>query len=269
MSLLFGIAAGVLVLLFGISAGDGGVSFTQLRAFLNIPGLFITVLGTFCALAASHPLSLISKIPSHFRVIAREAPDPAYYIEVMADLSRQARKKGLLALEDALAEGGFEDDVFLSSSVMMVVDALSPEKLRAQIEAELANIDTRHEAQAAIYDKGAALAPGFGIIGTVAGLVNMLSSVNIADAGGAAALSGGMVSALAATFYGIVLANLIFIPIASQLRAVHAREILCKEIIAEGVISIQSGENPHNTFERLVAYLPTELRRHLETEDSA
>jgi len=268
LSLFFGIIAAALVLIFGISAAGGGLSLSGLGTFLNFPGLIITVLGTFAALAASHPFSLICKIPSHFRVIARESPDPLYYINMMTDLSRQARRKGLLALDDALGEGYFDDDEFLRSSVMMVVDAMAPGKVREALETELANLDARHAAQAAIYDKGAALAPGFGIIGTVTGLITMLGAMDFTNAGGASTLAGGMTAALISTLYGILLANLVFIPIASQLRAAHEQEILCKEIVAEGIISIQAGENPRNTHERLLTYLTYGQRWYLREGSS-
>jgi chemotaxis protein MotA len=255
LSFIIGLVVAIILMVFGIvfdAAGTSLFDFTKIGNFVDPTSLLITVGGTIAVIIASHPFSMLSKIPSHFGVIMRKKQDPLYYINVMTDLSQEARKKGLLSLEDTVNE--FEDQ-FLKDAVMLIVDAMEPDKVRDQLDMELANIESRHGAATGIYDKGAALAPGFGMIGTLIGLVNMLKSMDFEDEGGASKLAADMAVALITTFYGSFLANALFIPIASQLRIAHEDEMLCKEIIIEGIVSIQAGENPRNTHEKLMTYL--------------
>jgi chemotaxis protein MotA len=235
--------------------------FPNIMNFLDPTSALITIGGTIATLIASHPFSMLAKIPSHFGVMMRKPQDPLYYINVMTDLSQEARKKGLLSLEDTVNE--FEDQ-FLKNAVMLIVDAMEPDKVRNQLDMELGNIESRHAAAAGIYDKGAALAPGFGMIGTLIGLVNMLKAMNFDEEGGASELAQNMAVALITTFYGSFLAHAVFIPIANQLRIAHEDEMLCKEIIIEGIVSIQSGENPRNTHEKLLTYLTQKQKEKAE-----
>jgi chemotaxis protein MotA len=253
LSFIIGLVVAIILMVFGIVYdADAGLLFPNIMNFVDPTSLLITVGGTIAVLIASHPFSMLSKVPAHFGVIMRKKQDPLYYINVMTDLSQEARKKGLLSLEDTVNE--FEDQ-FLKDAVMLIVDAMEPDKVRDQLDMELANIESRHGAATGIYDKGAALAPGFGMIGTLIGLVNMLKAMNFEEEGGASKLAQNMAVALITTFYGSFLANALFIPIASQLRIAHEDEMLCKEIIIEGIVSIQAGENPRNTHEKLMTYL--------------
>ena len=126
-------------------------------------------------------------------------------------------------------------------------------------------MDTRHAAAIAFYEQGSALAPAFGMIGTLIGLIIMLKSMGADSANAAANLGNGMSVALVTTFYGTILSNLIFLPIAKKLKTRHEEEMLCKEIIVEGVLSIQSGENPRFIQEKLLGFLSEKSRtKHLE-----
>jgi chemotaxis protein MotA len=254
LSFVIGLVAAIILMVFGIVFDTEALTLAwkNLGNFLDPTSALITIGGTFAVLISAHPFSALAKIPAHFGVIMRKPQDPLYYINVMTDLSQEARKKGLLSLEDTVNE--FEDQ-FLKDAVMLIVDAMEPDKVRDQLDTELANIETRHAAGTGIYDKGAALAPGFGMIGTLIGLINMLKAMNFEEEGGASELAQNMAVALITTFYGSFLANAVFIPIASQLRIAHEDEMLCKEIIIEGIVSIQAGENPRNTHEKLLTYL--------------
>ena len=255
LSIIIGILVCFLLIVFGIVFDQDtmGVLFDNLGNFVDVPSMVIVIGGTLAALVASFPLSVFTKIPSHFSVIlGKGAQDPLYYINVMTDLAQEARKKGLLALEDSVSE--FTDN-FLKDAVMLIVDAMEPDKVRTQLDNELNNIENRHSQVWNLYDKGAAYAPGFGMTGTLIGLINMLGSMDFEDEGGASALASNMAIALITTFYGSVLANVVFMPISNQLKLAHDKEMLCKEIIIEGVISIQSGENPRHIHEKLLTYL--------------
>lgn len=255
LSFYIGLLICLALCVFGIVFGG---SFDMILNFWDMPSLLITVGGTMAALLAAFPFKEMAKLGQHFPILlGLRKNDPIYYINVMTDLSQEARKKGLLSLEDSVSQ--FED-AFLRDSVMLIVDGMEPDKVREQLDNEMNNIEARHAASWDIYDKGAALAPGFGMIGTLIGLVNMLKAMNFEEEGGASALAQNMAVALITTFYGSLMANVIFIPIASQLRIAHNEEMLCKEIIIEGIISIQSGENPRHINEKLMAFLTRKQR---------
>ena len=260
LSFVVGLVLCIILMVFGIMF-DGAVGAfipSQFMNFIDVTSVLITVGGTMAVLVASFPFKEMAKLPKHFPILlGRQKNDPLYYINIMTDLSQEARKKGLLALEDQVSQ--FED-VFLRDSVMLIVDAMEPDKVREQLDNELNNIEARHAASWDIYDKGAALAPGFGMIGTLIGLVNMLKAMNFEEEGGASALAQNMAVALITTFYGSFMANAIFIPIASQLRTAHNEEMLCKEIVIEGIIAIQAGENPRHIHEKLMAFLTRKQR---------
>lgn len=232
----------------------------SLMYFYDPASIIITIGGTFATLLASFPIKDFLKIGQNMPILLgldKQKRDPIYYIDIMTDLSMEARKKGLLALEDRVAE--FEDP-FLRDSVMLIVDAMEPDKVRDQLDNELSNIEARHSVCWSIYDRGATLAPGFGMIGTLIGLINMLATMDFEEEGGSQTLVKNMAVALITTFYGSMLANVVFIPIASQLRIAHNEEMLCKEIIIEGIISIQAGENPRHINEKLMSYLTRKQR---------
>jgi chemotaxis protein MotA len=119
-------------------------------------------------------------------------------------------------------------------------------------------MSARHDAAAGLYEKASSVAPAFGMVGTLVGLINMLKSMNVEE--GAGDLGTSMSTALITTLYGCVLAHMIFGPIASNLRARDEEEVLCKQIIVEGIMSIQSGENPKFLRERLQTYMAQRQR---------
>jgi chemotaxis protein MotA len=149
--------------------------------------------------------------------------------------------------------------------VLLVVDAMEPDKVREMMENEVASMMARHEEEASIYDKLGSYAPAFGMIGTLVGLINMLASMDMSS-GSAGSLGSSMATAMITTFYGCILANLICAPIAKKLRIRTEEEVLYKQIIIEGVIGIQSGENPKNIKEKLVSLLHQKRQQKLLTD---
>ena len=159
----------------------------------------------------------------------------------------------IAALESKLEE---TKDPFLKNSMMLVVDAVEPEKVKQLLEKELDYLDERHAQDRAFYDKAAAYGPAFGMIGTLMGLINLMKKLSDPDA-----IPPAMALALVTTFYGSVLANCIFTPISNKLRVRHEEEYLCKLIIAEGVESIQAGDNPTFIEEKLTQLIPGYLMK--------
>ncbi|QOX63949.1 motility protein A [Anoxybacterium hadale] len=250
-SVLIGYIAIILALVFGIVFTDDGISFALIQNFINGQSIFITLGGTCFALLAAFPFKTFKNVPKHFRLIfGRDQKDPYEYIEIITDLSREARKKGLLSLEEKALT--FEDE-FLKESVLLIVDAIDSDKLKIWFDQKMANIDRRTEEELKFYQMGAALAPAFGMIGTLIGLVNMLKAMNLD--GGPEVLGENMSVALITTFYGSLMANCLFIPMANKIEMAYDRERLYKELIIEGVISIKEGENPKFIHEKLLNFL--------------
>jgi chemotaxis protein MotA len=151
--------------------------------------------------------------------------------------------------------------------VLMIVDANDPDKVRFVLERRLDDMAARHEEVRGMYLKGSALAPAFGMIGTLVGLINMLKGMNLGGSGGASSLGKDMSIALITTFYGSALSNIFFHPIAQKLAVRDAEEELYCSTIIEGVIAIQSGENPKNIRENLLGSIKTSDSTKLLAED--
>lgn len=247
---LLGWVVGIAVLVFGIMYDkDKGVIPQNIKNFIDVPSIAVVLGGCISGLMVAFPLSCFAKIPRHMKIMFMPGKyRPQDYIQQIVDLATEARINGLLSLEGKLAE---TKDEFLKSSMMLVVDAVEPEKVKILLETELDYLDERHAQDRAFYDKAAAYGPAFGMIGTLMGLVNLLKQLSDPDA-----IAPAMALALVTTFYGSVLANLIFTPISNKLKVRHEEEYLCKMIVAEGVQAIQAGDNPRFIEEKLNQLVP-------------
>lgn len=280
---IIGLVVGILLMIFGIlssilfpGAPDPGTVATpitmgiildQLANFGDMASVLITIGGTFAATVCSFPIGAFKDVGKHMKVaFSKNKNKPLDYIQTIVEFAQDARRKGILSLEDKVAE---QEDEFMKKSVMLIVDAIEPAKTKTILENELDNLDTRHSASVKIYEKASGFAPAFGMIGTLIGLVNMLAGLDLDSADGASKLTDGMAVALITTLYGSLLANLILTPIANKLRYRHAEEMMCKEIVVEGVIAIQSGDNPKHIEERLLAFLPQDVRNSASSSGSA
>ncbi len=226
-----------------------GIGMEKLGNFIDMQSIVIVVGGTLAALIGSYPFAILKEIPKHIRVLLRgKQYDIPPLVDQLVELSMIARQKGLLALEEQADE---IKDPYLKHSILMIVDANDPDKVRLVLERELDNMMTRHDQAAGLYEKGAIYAPAFGMIGTLIGLINMLKGME--DMSSAATTIGQDMSiALITTFYGCLLANAIFNPIAKKLRIRQDEEELYCSTIIEGILSIQAGENPQYLRERLL-----------------
>ncbi len=263
---IIGLVLAIFVFLFGvvcgINIGPKAVEqnlpvFTfkpeNLWNFFDAASIFIVIGCTLAIVVASFPASTLAAMPKHFGIMLNAKKfDPMKYIDQLVDLAQTARKNGLLALEGKANE---QEDPFFKMAIMLIVDANDPDKVRAILENDIECMSARHEDSAALYDKASAVAPAFGMVGTLVGLINMLANMNM-DAGGSSTIGQDMGTALITTLYGCILAHMIFGPIANNLRIRDGEEVLCKQIIVEGIMSIQSGENPKALREKLLTYIP-------------
>lgn len=244
LTTLIGIAIGAFLIV-------NGIGFDKLGNFFDMSSILIVVGGTLAATVASYPLSILLDMPKHIMVLFRGRQ---YHIpklvDQLVDFAMTARQSGLLALEEKAEE---IRDPFFKQSILMIVDANDPDKVRFVLERELENMMTRHDEAAGLYEKASAYAPAFGMIGTLVGLVNMLKGLDLSGSGGSSSIGQDMSVALITTFYGSVLSNLVFHPIAKKLRIRQDEEELYCSTIIEGIIAIQSGENPKYLREHLLA----------------
>lgn len=255
---IIGVVIGVVLIVFvGIGPAD-------LMNFWDPASVAIVLGGTFAAVVASYPLSLLKATLKHTKILFQgKRYNVSKLIETLVEMAQIARKNGLLALEEKANE---LDDTFFKQGIMMIVDATEPEEVRSMMENELDIMDQRHEEALGIYEKAANYAPAFGMIGTLVGLVNMLMSMNM-DSGGSGEIGPAMATALITTFYGCVMAHLIFSPIAKKLRIRNEEELLYRQIMIEGILAIQSGDNPKFLKEKLLTYLSQNERKKLSDEE--
>jgi chemotaxis protein MotA len=219
---------------------------------VDIPSVLIVVLGSWFALFT---FSSIGGALGIFGVIGLATKittfDEKGIITKLMSMSEKARREGLLALEDELED---LDDEFMKKGLRLVVDGTDAEVIKNLMELELTQMQGRHSDKINLVGMWAALAPGLGMLGTVVGLISMLK--NLEDK---ASIGPNMALALVTTFYGSMIANLLMIPIGAKLRTHDAKESQIKEMIIEGVLSIQAGDNTRILAMKLLAYLnPTD-----------
>lgn len=245
------------VFIFGIIS-SGGVS--ALGDFVDPPSIFITFGGAFfCCLASYSLQNFLEGIKSFRLVLKVPTIDTPVMIGKIIDLSNIARKEGLLSLEEAAAD---LDDEFLKKGILLIVDGTDPELVRAIMETELISVEGRHKSKIGFWDTLGAMGPAWGMIGTLVGLVNMLNKMDDPSV-----IGTGMATALITTLYGSLLANWVCAPVASKLKENNGEEVMMKEIMIEGLLSIQAGENPRVIEEKLKSFLSPQDRGKEKEED--
>lgn len=251
---IVGFIVGLALIIYGIVYSPStGVVMGELLNFYDLSSIFITFGGTIAATVIAFPISYFQNIPKHLRIITqKKIYYPQTYIDKIVKYAQEARKKGLLSLEDMAS---VESDIFLKESIMLIVDAIDPAKTKEMLDSELDNLVERHSHGWQFYEKFATYAPAYGMIGTLIGLINMLAHMDMNSNNGANKMAQGMATALITTFYGSMLANLLLTPFAHKLHMRHDEEMICKEIVVQGVLAIQSGDNPNHIEERLNAFV--------------
>lgn len=243
---LVGFVLALVLVVFGIVADEG---FSAIISFLDRNSALITFGGSFSAVLAMSPsLSTYINNLKSFGLVLKPVPsNEKETIENIIALSNVARKEGLLALEEAA--NGIEDE-FMKKGVLLIVDGTDPELVRSILETELSCIEERHKSVVSFWENLGAMGPAWGMIGTLIGLINMLK--NLSDV---SSVGPNMSVALITTLYGSMLANWICAPVATKLKTNNNTEIRLKEVMVEGLLSIQAGENPRVIEEKLKSFL--------------
>ena len=241
---IIGIVAAVTLIL--LAMGDP-------MMFLDIPSVLIVIGGTIAATMIANPLpEVIGIIGIYMNAIQTNVPAPAELIEKIVGFAETARREGILALEQAVEDA---DDAFLGAGVKLAVDGTEPDLIMDILETELRFIEERHKLGQEIIANMGNAAPAFGMIGTLIGLVIMLKNMD-----DPAAIGPGMAIALLTTMYGAIIANIAFGPIAAKLKTYSQKEVLSKRMIIEGIMSIQSGDNPRIVEHKLSVFLSPKMR---------
>lgn len=256
ITVIVGIVAGISLVIWGIALGG------DLGVFYDFPSIVITLGGTLAGTLISYSGRQLREVGKTLRVVFQQKQvDPLDIIDRLVAFATKARREGLLALESDAEE---LDDDFLKKGIQLIVDGTDPELVRSIMETDLAFLEERHKDGKGVFDTAGTLAPAFGMIGTLIGLVSMLKNLNDPDA-----IGPGMATALLTTFYGAMLANLLFIPLSGKLAVKSREEIFRKEIMVEGILSVQAGDNPRIVEEKLKAFLSPRLRLRPEKKTAA
>lgn len=250
-----GITLGFIMIMLAITAKEGTEG---LARFVDISSVFIVIGGIVASLCINFKMD---HLKSGGKVLKE-----AFYkndqglrelIDLFIMLSERARRDGILALENELEN---VDDPFVKKGILLAVDGIEPEVINDIMNAEISAMEERHIKGRMMVEKAGEYAPAWGMIGTLVGLILMLNSLTDPTS-----LGPNMAVALITTLYGTVLANLVFLPMANKLENKTEDEIFIKEIIIEGVIGVQSGQNPRILEEKLSAFLSGEVEGQEET----
>ena len=239
-------------LVFQAMAGGGGIGM-----FIDVPSLGIVFGGTLGVLLMNFPLNqLLGVIKVAMHTVMFKLNSPSEEITRIVEYANLARREGLLALEDKLQA---VDDAFFAKGIQLVIDGFPVETVRDIMELEADWQFQRHSAGKKILDSAGAMAPAFGMVGTLIGLVKMLA--NLSDPSG---IGAGMAVALLTTLYGAMAANMVAIPLAGKLDVRAKEEALLRDLMIEGIVAIQSGEKPQLIKEKLKSFLPPSQREAIE-----
>ncbi|RAP37706.1 motility protein A [Candidatus Marinamargulisbacteria bacterium SCGC AAA071-K20] len=248
VSVFIGIISGCYLLLTAIGIETG------MKLFYHPASMLIVLGGTVCATLVHFPVTQLFKLYGRLKVVFK--PSAINYkkdIDHIMKLSNTYRQESRLALEKELPK---INDHFLKHGLELLIDNVDPDEIKNMLEKNLSFIEIRHEQGIHFFDTMAQYAPGFGFMGTLIGLVMLLSELENPEN-----LGPSMSTALVTTFYGILLANLIFLPLAGRLRIVSNEEVVQKKMYIEGIYAMANNETNYMVFEKMTMCLPDKERK--------
>src|SRR5919206_2155358 len=249
-----------LIAILGAAVVEAG-SISILFALINLPSAMIVFGGTLGTIIISFPLERVTQLGKVLGVAFREVPSSERdLVALFVRLAERARREGLLALE---GEAGEISDDTLKKGLLLVVDGTDPELVREIMESDVAAMGERHEGRFTMFEAAGGFAPTMGIIGTVMGLVNVLSHLDKPDE-----LGRSIATAFIATLYGVLSANVFWLPIGQRLKQRNKEEVAQRQLAVEGVLAVQAGDNPRVVREKLESFLPMSLRGESKNTDS-
>ena len=238
------------------------VTYPTDRSHAPAGGRVLVVVGTLGVTMAGFQIADLGRVPKALiKALKSKKENPGALVDMLVGCADTARREGVLALEPKLEE---IEDTFLKAGLQQVVDGADTDVVRDTLEIEMGSLETRHGSMINFFKTMGAYAPTMGMIGTVIGLINMLG--NLSDP---AQLGRGLSVALLTTLYGVIFANLVFMPVANKLQRIHDVEMVSKELVLDGVLAVQAGAGPRVLAERLLAFLPPGERAERGTKPSA
>ena len=246
---LIGLIGGTAMIILSILTSGGTIG-----TYMDLPSFLMTCMGSYFALMLQYglkdSLAVFGPIGRVFKVYDYGAEQ---LIDKLYEFSEKARREGILSLEEVIQD---LDDKFMQQGLRLVVDGTDAEIIRGLMETELSQMNGRHASKLKLLDAWSKLAPGFGMLGTVLGLIAMMK--NLEDK---SRIGPNMAVALITTFYGAIMANFILTPMMGKLAIDDGEETTVKEMIIEGVLSIQAGDNPRILLVKLASYLPPKTKQ--------
>ncbi|HWT77061.1 MAG TPA: motility protein A [Mobilitalea sp.] len=240
------VGVGMLFVAFIIEGGN-------LSSFAHISPFMIILGGTFGAVGVSFPGEVLKKFPKVLmKAFSNKKMDRKEILDTFMALSTTARRDGLLALEHELEVRELDD--LTKTGLRLVIDGADEDVLRQILETRIINMVHRHEKGIAMFEAAGGYSPTMGVIGTVMGMITVLGKM-----GESTDLGGEIATAFIATFLGVGLANLIWLPIASKLKELNSDEVLACNMIIEAIQLLRTGSNP--------AFMKEQLKGYLEHED--
>jgi len=255
LTTILGLIIGFAGLIGGFVMEDGTVGM-----LLKETAAMIVLGGTIGAVTASFSLEELKTLPGFFKkIFTSHRADLAATVERLVEIADKARREGLLSLETQLSE---IDNEFMRHGLQLVIDGTDPELTKDMLEMEITAFEEREKIGVEIFNSAGGYAPTMGIIGTVMGLVQVLSNISEPEK-----LAGAIAVAFIATLYGVSTANLLWLPFANKIKVKAKHEVSHMELILEGILSIQAGENPRVIREKLMTFLAPEVKAALMKEE--
>jgi len=248
ISTIVGLVIGCGLLIYGIMSAGGSLEFLSLPSFAIVAGGAIC--STMITVSMKRFLTVFSVLKKAF--VTKQSQSPSELIRMLVGFAEVARRDGILALDEASKS---LDDEFMVKGLQLAVDGADPELISEIMRTELEHIQERHRSGRRMFESMAKFGPGFGMVGTLIGLICLLKSLDKPENVGPA-----MSIALVTTFYGAIVCNFICGPLAEKLDARSKEETLLKEIVIQGVMSIQSGDNPRIVEQKLKIFLEPRVR---------
>ncbi len=249
-----GIAIACVGLLLGASM-EG----TPLGSLFNVPAMLIIFGGVAGATLAAVGMDAMKLVPTLYKkVMNAETPDLRGRVSDLVGYAERARRDGLLALEEDLEH---VDDPYTRKGLQLVVDGTPPELVKEILESEIHAMRARHKAGAKVFESAGGFAPTMGVLGTVMGLISALQKLDQPET-----LGPAISAAFIATLLGVGAANIVLLPVAERLKQLSAAEVQGRVLVLDGVLAIQSGDNPRVIEEKLASYVPPAERGDEEPE---
>jgi len=231
------------------------VSHGNLMMFFSLEGVLMVGFGSISVVFISMPMHKLMQVPGYIKTfLFQKGMSANEVIQTVQSLSDKARRDGILALEPEIAK---IKDSFLAAGLKMAIDGVEPASIEATLRMEILAMTDRHKAGKKFFDLIKTYGPGYGLVGTLVGQVGMFGQLASADIG---ALGHALAIAVVATMYGAILANAIAGPIGDKLGIKSGEEILNREMMVQAILSVQAGDNPRVTLDKMLAFIPSVRR---------